>query len=306
MRFSVWPNPGRPWAEILDIVLGCDRAGWDGAYIADHFMPNDPEGHPASGPTLESLALVAGLASRVDNVRLGTLVCGNLYRHPAVLANAAVTVDHISGGRFVLGLGAGWQVNEHAAYGIDLLDVRSRLDHLEEACEVITSLVNNPTTTFNGRHYRLTDAPCEPKPVRGRLPLLVGGRGERRTMRIAARFADEWNSWATTDVFRHKTAVLDRHCESIGRDPASIARSTQALVYLSNDQSWLDRHRQVDSARPSIVGTPAEVVDQVGEYDKVGVDELIVPDWTMGPASRARDTLAMFWNEVAVHFRSSA
>jgi F420-dependent oxidoreductase-like protein len=305
MRFSVWPNPQRTWAEILDIVLGCDRQGWDGAYVADHFMPNDPEGQPASGPELEALALVAGLASRIDSLRLGTLVCGNLYRHPAVLANAAITVDHISGGRFVLGLGAGWQVNEHSAYGIDLLDVRSRLDHLEEACEVITSMVNNPTTNFDGRHYQLTDAPCEPKPVRGRLPLLVGGRGEKRTMRIAARFADEWNTWATAEVFHHKTGVLDRHCESLGRDPASIARSTQALLYLSHDQTWLDRHRGGDSARPRLVGTPAEVVDQVGEYEKVGVDELIVPDWTMGPVSRARDTLGLFWNEVAVHFRSS-
>jgi F420-dependent oxidoreductase-like protein len=305
VRFSVWPNPERPWGEILDVVMGCDRAGWHGAYVADHFMPNDPDGHPLPGAVLESWALVAALAARVDRLRLGTLVSGNLYRHPAVVANAAVTVDHVSGGRFVLGLGAGWQVNEHAAYGIDLLDVPTRLDHLEEACEVITSLLRNPTTTFNGRHYQLTAAPCEPKPVRGSLPLLVGGRGELRTMRIAARFADEWNSWATADVFRQKSAVLDQHCERIGRDPAAIARSTQALLYLSTDESWLKRHRQRDSARPRLVGTPAEVTDQVGEYQQAGVDELIIPDWTLGPASRARDTLAAFWNEVAVHFSPS-
>jgi F420-dependent oxidoreductase-like protein len=306
VRFSVWPNPERPWVEILDVVTGCDRAGWDGAYMADHFMPNDPEGRPRPGPTLESLAVVAALASRVDRLRLGTLVCGNLYRHPAVLANAAATIDHVCGGRFVLGLGAGWQVNEHAAYGIELPGVRSRLDHLEEACEVVTSLLRDPSTTLTGRHYRLTDAPCEPKPLRGRLPLLVGGRGERRTMRIAARFADEWNCWATAETFRHKSAVLDRHCESIGRDPASIARSTQALLYLSNDQNWLDRHRGGDPARPRLVGTPAEVTDQVGEYEKTGVDELIVPDWTMGAAGRAADTLALFRSEVAVHFGTSA
>jgi F420-dependent oxidoreductase-like protein len=291
---------------MLDIVVGCDRAGWDGAYVADHFMPNDPDGSPVRGAMLESWALAAALASRVERLRLGTLVSGNLYRHPAVVANAAVTVDHVSGGRFVLGLGAGWQVNEHAAYGIDLLDVRSRLDHLEEACELITSLLRDPTTTFHGRHYQLTDAPCDPKPVNGRLPLLVGGRGERRTMLIAARFADEWNSWATAETFRHKSAVLDRHCESIGRDPATIARSTQALLYLSTDEGWLDRHRGRDSARPRLVGTPAEVTDQVGEYERAGVDELIVPDWTLGPAGRARDTLELFRSEVAVHFAPSA
>ena len=305
MRFSVWPNPERPWAEVLDIVVGCDRAGWHGAYVADHFMPNDPDGHPLPGAVLESWALVAALAARVDRLRVGTLVAGNLYRHPAVVANAAVTVDHVSGGRFVLGLGAGWQVNEHAAYGIDLPDVPTRLDKFEEACEVITSLLYNPTTTFNGRHYQLTAAPCEPKPVRGRLPLLVGGRGERRTMRVAARFADEWNSWATTDVFRHKSAVLDHHCESIGRDPATIARSTQALLYMSTDETWLKRHRDRDSPRPRLIGTPAEVADQVGEYQQAGVDELILPDWTLGPASRANDTLALFWNDVAVHFAPS-
>jgi F420-dependent oxidoreductase-like protein len=306
VRFSVWPNPERPWSDILDVVVGCDRAGWHGAYVADHFMPNDPEGHPLPGPVLESWALVAALAARVDRLRVGTLVSGNLYRHPAVLANAAVTVDHVSGGRFVLGLGAGWQVNEHAAYGIDLPAVGTRLDKLEEACEVITSLLLNPTTTFDGHHYQLTAAPCEPKPVRGQLPLLVGGRGERRTMRIAARFADEWNTWATTDVFRHKSAVLDRHCESLGRDPTTIARSTQALLYLSSDETWLKRHRGRDSARPRLIGTPTEVADQVGEYQQAGVDELIVPDWTMGPADRAHDTLALFWNEVAVHFAPSA
>jgi alkanesulfonate monooxygenase SsuD/methylene tetrahydromethanopterin reductase-like flavin-dependent oxidoreductase (luciferase family) len=124
-------------------------------------------------------------------------------------------------------------------------------------------------------------------------------------MRIAARFADEWNSWATTEVFRHKSAVLDRHCESIGRDPATIARSTQALLYMSTDESWLKRHRERDSGRPHLIGTPTEVADQVGEYQRAGVDELIVPDWTMGPASRAGDTLATFWNEVAVHFAPS-
>jgi F420-dependent oxidoreductase-like protein len=305
VRFSVWPNPERPWAEILDVVVGCDRAGWHGAYVADHFMPNDPDGHPLPGAVLESWALVAALAGRVERLRVGTLVSGNLYRHPAVVANAAVTVDHVSGGRFVLGLGAGWQVNEHAAYGIDLPDVRTRLDKFEEACEVITSLLRNPTTTFTGRHYQLTAAPCEPKPVHGRLPLLVGGRGERRTMRIAARFADEWNSWATAEVFRDKSAVLDHHCESVGRDPATIARSTQALLYMSTDESWLKRHRDRNSARPRLIGTPAEVADQVGQYQQAGVDELIIPDWTMGPASRASDTLAMFWNEVAVHFAPS-
>src|SRR2546430_8394430 len=153
MRFSVWPSPERPWAEVLDVVVGCDRAGWDGAYVADHFMPNDPEGRPLQGPVLESWALVAALASRVDRLRLGTLVCGNLYRHPAVVANAAVTVDHVSGGRFVLWLGADWQVNEHAAYGIDFLDVPARLADLEETCDDINSLLSVTMTDLDVRQH---------------------------------------------------------------------------------------------------------------------------------------------------------
>ena len=242
------------------------------------------------------------VAARTERLRLGTLVCGNLYRHPAVVANAAATVDQISGGRLVLGVGAGWQVNEHAAYGIDLLDVPTRLDHFEEACQVIASLLDNQRSTFNGSHYRLDDAPCDPKPVQGHLPLLVGGKGERRTMQIAARFADEWNGWCTAEEFRRKVAVLDRHCDAVGRDRASIACSTQALVFLSEDESWLKRFRGQPPDRPLLVGTPAEVTEQVAAYQSAGVDELIVPDWTMGTLERARDTLDLFWNGVAVNF----
>ncbi|HEY2813488.1 MAG TPA: TIGR03560 family F420-dependent LLM class oxidoreductase [Acidimicrobiales bacterium] len=302
MRFSVWPNPSRPWAEVLDIVQACDAAGWYGAYFADHFMPNDVGSEPLDGPVLECWGVMAGLAAATEHLRIGSLVCGNLYRHPAIVANAAATLDHISGGRFVLGVGAGWQVNEHQAYGIDLLSTKARLDRFEDACEIISSLLREQRTTFAGDSYRITDAPCDPKPVQSPLPLLVGGKGERRTMRIAARHANEWNAWTTADEFRQKIDVLERHCDDIGRDPASIARSTQGLVYLSTDESWLARHRGGDAGRPVIVGTPAEVVDQVAAYRDAGVGELIIPDWTMGKASRAKDTLDLFWTEVASHF----
>src|SRR4051794_7732861 len=125
MRFSVWPSPERPWADVLDIVQACDESGWYGAYFADHFMPNHLGGEPLDGPVLECWAVMAGLAAATEHVRIGSLVCGNLYRHPAVVANAAATVDHISGGRFVLGVGAGWQGNEHRGDGIDLLDTKA-------------------------------------------------------------------------------------------------------------------------------------------------------------------------------------
>jgi F420-dependent oxidoreductase-like protein len=304
MRFSVWPSSERPWADLLHIVKHCDDRGWDGAYFADHFMPNDPSGGaPLDGNFLECWAALAALAASTTRVRLGSLVCGNLYRHPAVVANAAATIDHISGGRFVLGVGAGWQVNEHAAYGIDLMSVGPRMDRFEEACEVISSLLTKPRTTFDGASYQITDAPCDPKPVQDRLPLLVGGRGEKRTLRITARFAQEWNGWSTPESFRHSSGVLDRHCEDLGRDPATIARSTQGVVYLSTDESWLARFRDMGAARPLLVGTPAEMVEQVAQYRDAGVDELVVPDWTMGSVDRTLDTLDLFWTEVASHFR---
>lgn len=303
MRFSVWPAPVRPWADIRRIVTECDRAGWDGAYFADHFMPNDPGGRPLDGPTLESWSVLAALADCTSRLRLGPLVSGNLYRHPAVVAKAASAIDHISRGRFVLGLGAGWQVNEHAAYGIDLLGVKDRLDHLEEAAAVITSLLREPRTNFAGRHYVLSDAPADPKPLQERLPLLIGGQGEKRTMRIAARYADEWNAWCTPELFRAKSAVLDRHLEATGRDPAGVRRSTQAMVFLSRDEAKLAPHRAGAAGRPVLVGTPAEVVEQVGAYREAGVDELVVPDWTMGDASETSATLALFWEEVASAFR---
>lgn len=304
MRFSVWPSPGRSWSEVLAIVTHCDATGWDGAYAADHFMPNDPTGaQPLDGPVLECWSVLAALAARTEHLRLGSLVTGNLYRHPAVLANIAATVDHVAGGRLVLGLGAGWQVNEHAAYGIDLLSTKERLDRFEEACAVLRSLLHEQRTTYAGRHYTITDAPCDPKPVQARLPLLVGGRGEKRTLRIAARYADEWNAWTTPEQFVHKCAVLDGHCADVRRDPAEIQRSTQALIHLDTDEERLSKHRSGGAGFPHLVGTPAEMLEQVGAYAAAGVDEFIVPDWTMGTAERAIETLDLFRSEVADKLR---
>ena len=199
MRFSFWPNAAQSWADTLATARHAEATGWDGIYVADHFLPSIGDD---SGPTNECWGLLAGLAAAVPRVRLGSLVCGNTYRHPAVLANQAATVDQISGGRVVLGLGAGWQENEHEAYGIDLPAPGSRLDMLEEACQVVKGLLTQDRTTFDGQYYQLDNAPCEPKPVQDPLPLLIGGGGEKRTLRIAAQFADEWNVWGTPETTR--------------------------------------------------------------------------------------------------------
>src|SRR5687768_10563237 len=159
MRFSVWPNAGQAWDQIVDVARHAEATGWDGVWMADHFMPM-AEG-PADGPTFECWSLLAALAASVPRVRLGALVTGNTYRHPAVLANIATTVDHIAGpGRLILGIGAGWQENEHRAYGIDFgASAGERLARLDEACQIIRGLLDNQRTTVEGRHYRVTDAP---------------------------------------------------------------------------------------------------------------------------------------------------
>jgi alkanesulfonate monooxygenase SsuD/methylene tetrahydromethanopterin reductase-like flavin-dependent oxidoreductase (luciferase family) len=303
MRFSVWPSSFVSFAHISEVVVHCDLTGWDGAYVMDHFMLDRDDEAVDDAPLLEAFTLLAALAARTERLRLGPLVLGNTYRHPAVVAKSAVSLDAITGGRFVLGLGAGWQVNEHLAYGIDLFDTRTRLDRYEEACEVIRSLLHSDRTTIAGDHYSVTDAPCRPTPPDGRLPLLIGAKGEKRGLRIAARFADEWNSWATVEQLRHRSEVLARHCEDVGRDPAQIRRSTQALVRFVDDPAEAERLRAADHDRPLLIGSSAEMVDQVGAYAEAGLDELIVPDWFSPDAGASRDFLDRFHTEVASAFR---
>jgi F420-dependent oxidoreductase-like protein len=303
MRFSIWPAPGRPWEEILELALHCEATGWDGIYFPDHFMPNAPDATPLDGDVLECWTVLAALAATVPRLRLAPLVTSVTYRHPAVLANIAAAVDRVSNGRLLLGIGAGWQENEHAAYGIALGSVKERLDRFEEACAIITSLLREPRTTVAGRHFHVADAPNQPVPVQSPLPLLIGGGGEKRTLRIAAQYADEWNAWTTPDVLAHKVGVLHQHCHDRGRDPAEIAVSSQALMYLSDDEVWLKEKRAADTGRPVIIGTPNEVVDIVGAYRDAGLDELIVPEWNFGPMARRKDTCDRFIEEVAPAFR---
>jgi F420-dependent oxidoreductase-like protein len=203
----------------------------DTGWLFDHFYPIFPDA--SEGPCFEGWTALSYLAGRTERLRLGLLVTGNPYRHPAVLANMAATFDIFSGGRLELGLGAGWNEQESGAYGIELLPIGQRMDQFEEACEVIHLLLTQPAVTFEGHHYRLEDARCEPKPVqRPRPPIVIGGQGEKRTLRIAARWADEWNlpygaPYFTAEQFAHKVDVLRRHCADVGRDPNEITLSLQ-------------------------------------------------------------------------------
>jgi F420-dependent oxidoreductase-like protein len=275
MRLSIWPGAGQPYKDFVDAAQHAAETGWDGVYVADHFMPN--AGMPAGprGPVLECGSMVAALGALVPRVRIGSLVYGNTYRHPAVLANMAATVDHVTGGRLTLGVGAGWQINEHQQYGIELPSVKRRLDRFVEALQILHGLLRQPTTTVDGRYYQVTDAVCEPKPVQDPLPILIGGSGEQRMLGIVARYADVWNTWGTPRVIAHKSSVLDRYCAEVGRDPTAIARTAQALTVVNGPLPD-------GLPMPMIGGSELKLAETVAEYREIGLDELIVPDGLLG------------------------
>jgi F420-dependent oxidoreductase-like protein len=303
MRFSIWPGYQQPWADVLAVAAHADATGWDGVWIADHFMGDGGPFGPESSPALEATAQLAALAAATTSVRLGPLVFGTTYRHPAVLAKWAATVDHIANGRFTLGLGAGWQENEHHRYGIDLPPVRQRVDRFAEVCEITASLLREERTTFKGRWFQLDEAPCEPKPVQPRLPLLIGGKGDRM-LGIVARWADAWNMWGLPATIAERGAALDRACAKIGRDPATITRSCQALVMLTDDAARAAELERGAAPRAVVAGPASKLAEVVAEWQAVGVDEVIVPDFVLGSGSRRRDAMDAIIESVAPAFRS--
>ncbi|MCZ6656840.1 MAG: LLM class F420-dependent oxidoreductase [Gammaproteobacteria bacterium] len=296
MKFSFWPNPAQKYEEVLELAKHVEQTGWDGFWYADHFMPNAPD---TSTPWPEAWTTLTAIGATVPRIRVGTLVSGNTYRHPAVLAKMVATLDHITGGRAVLGLGSGWQENEHDHYGIPFYTTRERLDRLDEACQIIKSLYTNTKTDFDGHFYQLKDASLEPKPVQHPLPLLIGGGGEKRTLRITAEHANEWNVWGDVAILRQKMEVLDQHCADVGRDPKEIQRTAVALLFMSEDNAFLEQMRNAELQQPALIGTVEEIREIVEEYEAIGVDELIVPDFTLGEHRKKVETLDRFIKEVA-------
>jgi len=216
---TTWPDMLAVWKEADDIDLF--ESGW----TFDHFYPIFSD---STGPCMEGWITLTALAQATTRLRVGTLVTGIHYRHPAILANMATTLDIVSGGRLELGIGAGWNEEESGAYGIELGTPSQRSDRFEEACEVIVGLLTQETTSFEGRYYQLSDARNEPKAVqRPHPPICIGGSGEKRTLRTAARFAQHWNFvGGTPEEFARKRDILHQHCEDLGRNPAEILLSS--------------------------------------------------------------------------------
>lgn len=225
IRFGVKLSQRASIDEYRQVWQVTEEAGFDHAWVMDHFATID---HDESGDIFEAWTLQAAMAVATSRVRIGCMVSGNTYRHPAEIAKMAVTVDHLSGGRLEFGFGAGWNVYEHEAMGLELGAPKPRLDRFEEACTIIRSLWTNERTSYAGEHYTVTDLVAEPKPVQQPMPCWIGGSGRRRTLRIVAEHADVWNwTGAELEDFSDASATLDRHCETIGRDPAEIRRSVQ-------------------------------------------------------------------------------
>lgn len=288
MQFSVWPSNDRPWDETLELARWTELAGFQSFWYADHFMsqPDDTNG-PERGndPSMEAWTILTAIGALVPRVRLISMVSPITIHHPVVLAKRVATLDLIAPGRVVLGLGAGWQVNEHQAYGIQLPAPGLRVDRFAEAIEVVSQLLHNDRADFHGQYYALSDAPFVPKPAA--LPLLVG-TASPRMLRLTARFADEWNTWGDPDVVRQRTIGFTTACHQEGRDPATIHRSAQAMIFLTKDNATRDKLRSRVPAGRSLVGSASELVDLIGGYVEQGLDEFALPDFTLGKTVEAR------------------
>jgi F420-dependent oxidoreductase-like protein len=284
--------------ELRDLWARIEELGFDWISIWDHFYAADATGNPHC---LEAVATHAALAASTQRVTCGSLVYSAGYRHPAVLANAMATLDQISDGRIVLGLGGGWLEQEYRAYGIPYGTAGERLRMLDECIQCVRRLLTEDTADFKGEFFTLQNARCEPKPVQAQLPLWIGGGGEKVTLRIAAAHADGWNvPFIAPDAWAHKAKVLDEHCNRLGRDPATITKSVNVGMAFSGDALRAQFGNIAEHVRPGVLtGSVQEMVDKVGAYADAGAQWVIL-------AMRApfdRDGLERFAAEVlpAIH-----
>jgi alkanesulfonate monooxygenase SsuD/methylene tetrahydromethanopterin reductase-like flavin-dependent oxidoreductase (luciferase family) len=261
-----------------------DGHGFRWVSVWDHFYEAPPV--DGSSPHFEAVALMAAIACETRNVEIGNYVFCMAYRNPGLLTRSLICIDHLSGGRVAIGLGAGWHVMEHTAFGYEFRPPRQRLDMLEEGVRVIRMLLTQDRTTFHGTYFHLENASMEPKPLRQPMPIWIGGGGEQRTLRIAARHADGWNvPYIGPDVWKHKSQVLDMWCEKEGRDPATIKRSINLGFYMAPtdaegaasraalERSW-GREGAENRGAGMLLGGPSQVVDRIGEYAAAGVTAL--------------------------------
>lgn len=270
-------------AEMRALWLDLDNRGVDWISAWDHLYEAPPNG--GTEPHFEAIATLAALASETKNARIGCLVFYIGYRNPALLAKAATTLDHISGGRFELGLGAGWHIWEASAHGFVFPDIGTRLDMLEEGTEIIRSMLSDERTTFSGKHFQVDNVSCLPEPVQQHLPIWIGGTGEKRTLQIVAQQADGWNAaYLPPDEYSRLNGVLDHWCEEADRDPTTVRRSANLMFNMSTDQASSAVQEQAilqqwgnsaDRMRGgTLTGNTEQVIERVLQYAEAGAQEI--------------------------------
>lgn len=273
------------FARVAAIAVAAEESGFDSVWVMDHFYQIEMVG-PRTDPMLEAYTLLGALAARTKKVHLGTMVSGVTYRNPALLAKQVTTLDVISSGRAILGIGAAWNEEEHAGYGFRYPPIGERMDRLEEALQICRAMFTHETSSFTGAHYRIEDALNLPRPIRpAGIPILVGGSGERRTLRLVAAYADACNLFGDLETVKHKLEVLERHCDAVGRDPASITKTrlgglvvAETAQEAERKRTEMARARGMDAERARayvIAGDPEAVREQVGEYLEAGLDGLV-------------------------------
>lgn len=260
--------------ELRSVWRRIEDLGYGWISIWDHFY--GATGRPDDAACLEAVAMHAALACSTTKVRCGSLVYSVGYRHPAVLAKAITAIDQLSGGRADMGIGAGWAQVEYQAYGIPFPDVKTRMDQLEEGIQCLRGLLHDDITTFDGQHFTLTEARNEPRPLQEKLPIWIGGGGEKRTLKIAARHADGWNvPFISPDEFARKNAVLDQHCADVGRDPSEIKRAINAGLAFTEESLQQQFGAIAEFVRPGVLtGTDDQVLDTIGRYVDAGADQV--------------------------------
>ena len=289
MRFGIQTSINDvSWAELADMWRFLDReTSFYSAWTFDHFVPPGP-GQDTNGSCFEGWSALAALAAITERIRLGCLVTGVTYREPAVLAKMAATIDHISNGRLEFGVGAAWHEAEHRMYGIPFPPVKERQDRLEEAVQLTRLLFEGDgPVNFAGKHYTLHDAAFAPRCVqKPRPPIMIGGGGEKRTLRTLARYGDVMNVSGTPEAVKAKFDVLERHCRDVGRDPSEIEKTVFTAVIVSDNERLIDRVATMLSAGSGMslaeakermpIGTASHVRDVVGRYADVGVSQIII------------------------------
>ena len=289
MRFGIQTSINNvAWAELADMWRFLDReTSFYSAWTFDHFAPPGP-GQDPNGSCFEGWSALAALAAITERIRVGCLVTGVTYREPGVLAKMAATVDHVSNGRLEFGIGAAWHELEHQMYGIRFPPVKERLDRLDEAVRLIRMLFDaEGPVTFQGKHYALRDAVFAPRCVqRPHPPIMIGGGGEKRTLRTLARYGDVMNVSGTPDAVKAKIEVLERHCRDVGRDPAEIEKTVFTAVIVSENEKLIDRVATMMAAgsgmsadeakRVSPIGSPAHVREVIKRYADLGVSQIIM------------------------------